>query len=84
MRTPVLLVGMAVAILGYALVYNGMANLGDAHFGGSPGQPPAVGFIDSLIPHRGSATKGSAAPAPVPVPRQPRPTVAGSHQQAAA
>lgn len=43
-----LLVGMAVAIVGYALLYNGMANLGSARFGGGP-SGPSIGFSQSLV-----------------------------------
>ncbi len=61
-RAPVVLLGMAVAILGYAVLYNGMANLGSARFGGGP-NGPGVGFAASLIPSR--------APAAVPAKAEP-------------
>ncbi len=55
MRSPLVVIGALIAILGYAVVYNGLSNI--IKTGYFPKGP--VGVADSLFPH---LTTGSSAP----------------------
>lgn len=57
-RGPLVLVGMAVAIFGYALIATGVWTLNPA---ASP-TGASVGLVDSLIPGKVSSTKPKGQP----------------------
>jgi hypothetical protein len=59
MRSPLVVIGALIAILGYAIVYNGLSNI--IHTGYFPKGP--VGIADGLFPHLTTGTTAKITPA---------------------